>query len=468
MGWIKGSAGLVWSGAKGAVKLTAATANGVRKIAVDNQASIAAAGKGVISVTGKTVQVAGRATKGAADLTARAATRYADSANGALARGLGRSAGAAAKGVGWMGWGVDATGRLVDRSSRSVGDAIAGAVTGTVSLTSEALDSVAIGKSDLQEMRAEIKRIGELELQRSNELASRIEAAREDRRKSEMLDLYIIGGVSLAEMLRAPYRIPDDVIQAYELAYPGLAANESFADAVGRLPPEDLPGLVAGIKGKLFELQFVDYLNDGNLPDSVSASLAESSTQRGWDIQIVDQQGQVLELLQAKATNSAAYVREALERYPGIDVVTTQEVYAQLTALGLAEQVRGSGINEAALQQLLDQAAGTATTGVDFSDVLPSAIGLAVVGLSVFMDKSVTAEERARIIGERSGRVGVSSMAAKGLMVVTQTWWLGLIGGVGSHWLSSRGRAKRERYDALKDVLRRLRHRERHLLLSYG
>lgn len=106
-----------------------------------------------------------------------------------------------------------------------------------------------------------------------------------------------------------------------------------------------------------------------------------------------------------------------------------------------------------------DGAAGVASTGVDFSDVLPSALGLAVVGLSVFMDKSLSAGERATVFGERSGRVGVSSLAGKGVMLVTQTWWLGLLGGVGSQWLSSKGRVKREQYEALASVLDIVRER---------
>ena len=217
---------------------------------------------------------------------------------------------------------------------------------------------------------------------------------------------------------------------------------------------------MSGVKGKLFELEFVDYLNDGNFPEGMTASLAQSATQGGWDIQILDQGGEVAELLQAKATESVAYVQQALERYPGIDVVTTEEVYAQLTALGLAERVQGSGISEAELEQMVNGAAGVASAGVDFSDVLPSALGLAVVGLSVFMDKSLTAGERAAVFGERSGRVTVSSLAGKGVMLVTQTWWLGLLGGVGSHWLSSKGRVKREQYEALAAVLDILRQRK--------
>jgi hypothetical protein len=37
--------------------------------------------------------------------------------------------------------------------------------------------------------------------------------------------------------------------------------------------------------------------------------------------------------------------------------------------------------------------------------------------------------------------------------VATQTWWLGLIAGVGSSWLASRGHGKREQYGVLWGAL---------------
>lgn len=465
MGWIKSAARIAWLGTKGTVKATAWVANETRHLVVDNREAITDASRFAVAVTGKAVQLTGKAAKGAADMGANAAYRYASASNGGVAKAIGVGLGLTAQGLGALGRGVDVAGGLVDRSSDVVGNTVGGLAAGTVSLASEALDSLAIERSELEEMRSEIRRQGERELAHSVALQRRIHTAQAGRRKSELLDLYVIGGVSLAEMMRAPSRIPDQVQEAFALAYPGLAANESFADVVQRLSAEQVGGFVAGVKGKLFELQFVEYLNDGNLPDGLTASLAPSATQSQWDLQIVNGSGQVVEVLQAKATESATYVREALERYPGVDVVTTEEVYAQLAALGLAEGVRNGGISEAALEELVTSAAGVAGTGVDLSDLLPSALGLAVVGLSVFLDRSLTSGQRAAAFGERSGRIGVSSLAGKGLMLVTQTWWLGLIGGVGSHWLSSKGRAKREQYDALRGVLDNLMRREDAALL---
>jgi hypothetical protein len=46
-------------------------------------------------------------------------------------------------------------------------------------------------------------------------------------------------------------------------------------------------------------------------------------------------------------------------------------------------------------------------------------------------------------------------------MLATGTWWVGLIGGVATHWLASSGRAKRAQLEQLEDMLRTLDRVER-------
>ena len=231
-----------------------------------------------------------------------------------------------------------------------------------------------------------------------------------------------------------------------------LFRSESFSDAVDRMSANELLGLTSGVKGKLFELELVDHLNHGGLPDGFHAEIAQSATQPGWDIQVTDAQGHVDELLQAKATESASYVKEALERYPDIDVTTTTEVHAQLLAMGLAQNVHNSGISEAVLQAKVD-AAAHAGSAFDASDLVPSSLGLAVIALSAFMNKETSLREKGAAFGSRSAKAGTASAVGKVAMVATQTWWIGLIAGVGSSWLASKGHGKREQYDALKRAL---------------
>lgn len=345
------------------------------------------------------------------------------------------------------------------RAGGAVGAAAGGFALGGASFASEAIDSVALGQQDIDGLRREIAAYGERIRGESAHLERRIKEAQRGRRRDELLDLLVVGGVSLAYVLKHPDEVPAGVLEAFALAYPGLAVTESFADVVERLPAESLPGFVSSVKGKLFEIELVEHFNNGGLPDGLHADLAGSVTQSGWDLRILDEHGQVADVLQAKATESTQYVLDALERYPGIDVVTTSEVHAQLLAMGMAEQVSNSGITEASLQSAVEHAADGGGVQFGAGDLVPSALGLAVISLSLMLDKNMTWIERASELGSRGARVGAAGAAAKMAMVVTQTWWLGLLAGVGSGWLASKGRARREQYEALRQAAELLRRR---------
>ncbi len=114
-------------------------------------------------------------------------------------------------------------------------------------------------------------------------------------------------------------------------------------DAVKHLAPNphELAGLISGIKGKLFEIDYIDWLNHGHLPDGWTAELAHSANNPAWDIAIHDGHGHVAELLQVKATESLAYVREAIAAHPEIDVVVPKNASMAALALYLASRLVG-------------------------------------------------------------------------------------------------------------------------------
>ncbi|GAM73625.1 hypothetical protein JCM19241_3080 [Vibrio ishigakensis] len=186
-------------------------------------------------------------------------------------------------------------------------------------------------------------------------------------RTRPVFDTILVMGESMTQFLTTGIHDPQ-IIQAYELAYPNLAAEVSLEQRVSELSEEQLVGLVSGIKGKLFEIQYVDLLNSSLLPEGATASLAENANQSGWDIQIHDANGVQLELLQAKATSSVGYVQQALDKYPNIDVVTTEETFEQLVQMGNAEGVVNSGVSNSDLQ-------------ANVEDILGSADGFGIQGL---------------------------------------------------------------------------------------
>lgn len=150
----------------------------------------------------------------------------------------------------------------------------------------------------------------------------------------DYIDSAMVGGATVADIIAGDIserQIPPSVLQAYHLQYPH---GNGFVEAVRNLhgDPAALRGLLSGVRGKLFEMDFVDRLNHGGLPNGWSAELAPQANQPGWDILIRDEHGALQQELQLKATNSVEYVREALERYPHIDIAVTHELYAQLAA----------------------------------------------------------------------------------------------------------------------------------------
>ena len=466
--------------AAGAVKRGAeATANGIHtatSFVARNDGRVADGAQVVTQVIGSGLDKVGGSIASAGQQASRAAhsnaTRLADAAQHSI-RGAGPTS-AWRKGAGLLAWGVTklathtvgvtanaltlvgkaaaATGRVTERSAPAVGGAVGGMVRGAAEVTSNAVDAAALPASRIEAMRAELRTLGQAEMQRAERLMQKIDSAKRRRRKDELLDLLVVGGVTLAQAISNPTEVPENIERAVDLAYPGLTATESFAEAVNRMSSDELTGLVSGVKGKLFEIELVDHLNSGGLPDGFHAAIAQSATQPGWDIQITDADGQVSELLQAKATESASYVQDALERYPSIDVTTTSEVHAQLVAMGLAQEVHNSGISEAMLQAKVE-AAAHGGTAFDASDLVPSSVGLAVIALSVFMDRGATLREKGAAFGSRSVKAGASSAVGKLAMVATQTWWLGLVAGLGSSWLASKGHGKREQYEALRGAL---------------
>ncbi len=201
------------------------------------------------------------------------------------------AAGLTADAVNGVGKAAAITGRIAARSAPAVGGAIGGVVRGAAEVTSNAVDAAALPASRIEAMRVELRSLGQLELARAESQLDAIKSAQRGRRKDELLDLLVVGGITLGYALRNPDSMPAGIEKAFSLAYPGLAQTESFSDGVGRMSSDELVGLTSGVKGKLFELELVDHLNSGGLPDGFNAALAPSVTQPGWDIQVTDANG---------------------------------------------------------------------------------------------------------------------------------------------------------------------------------
>lgn len=283
-----------------------------------------------------------------------------------------------------------------------------------------------------------------------HDLQNQIEAQggyyRELVKSARSRDMLTVGGQSLAALLSAP-SVPDEIENAFRAAYPDLAQSVSFGDRVRSLEGAELQGLISGVKGKLFEQRYVEYLNDGNLPEGYVASLAGRSNQPGWDIQIVGPDQEIVSVLQAKATDSVSYVSDAIEQYPNIDVVTTDEVYSHLVMSGVSESIVSSGVSNAALADELDGAAEAAELSVNFA---PPLLTLALIAFTSYKDGSLRCYDVARRAGERYGQAYLASLVAGTVAAITNTWWLGVLASVASRHMSDHGRTKGELFFRLR------------------
>jgi len=121
--------------------------------------------------------------------------------------------------------------------------------------------------------------------------------------------------------------ITPEMEEAFHLQYPNM---DIFS--LENYNSEQIVGIINGWKGKLFEVNLRDGLNDGldiggiKLDYNHTAHLIQNPTNSGFDLQILDESGGIVEELQAKATNSISYINETIEKYPDFDIITTEEM----------------------------------------------------------------------------------------------------------------------------------------------
>ena len=145
--------------------------------------------------------------------------------------------------------------------------------------------------------------------------------------RESLLDITVAAASVQISVGDGPQDVDPLLLKAIQDTNPTLTEANLFA-----LDGDALQGAVNTAKGKYFEYLVVDSLNQGHqvgpllLAPGQQALLAESMTQPGWDLRIVDEHDVVVEYLQLKATDSVAYISSALERYPDIQILATDEV----------------------------------------------------------------------------------------------------------------------------------------------
>ena len=265
--------------------------------------------------------------------------------------------------------------------------------------------------------------------------------------RKRSVDALAVGGELLADMIRSG-RVPVDVQTAFEAAYPNLAERMDFSGAVDKYHGQSLTDFLSPIKGKLFEGKYADWLNHGNLPDGYHANLARMAGESGWHLEITGPNSTIVDLLQTKATDSVSYVSEAIDRYPDIQVISTDEVFSKIVMHGASH----SSVDITDIANQVDFAAHPADVHMDFT---PPLIALALIAFTTYCNPDLSDYAKAQEFGERGAKTYLTYLFGGVVALITQTWWLGIIAGIGSRWLAGQGRKKREIHHELKTLIAR-------------
>lgn len=203
-------------------------------------------------------------------------------------------------------------------------------------------------------------------------------------------------------------QLPPQMEEAFQLQYPNV-------DLQTVLESGDFEGYMNGWKGKYFEVLVRDRLNEGEIVGDIQlepgqfVELAKSPTQAGWDLQIFNSDGSVVNELQLKATDSLSYVKSALDKYPDIDVLTTEELFSSTTIAAITN----SGISNQELEtDILETATAVSDYGIidtisEFVPGLPFVLIATTEGHSVLTGRK-TLETALGETLKRSAKTGVS------------------------------------------------------------
>jgi hypothetical protein len=184
----------------------------------------------------------------------------------------------------------------------------------------------------------------------------KLRAAYRERREQTLLDA-ASSAISLNTILTADETdfdaITPQMREAFGLAFPGNDLHASLSEIAGAADnAAEVTGFLNNWRGKYFEVLVRDRLNSGEtvgdltLGAGQTAVLATDISQPGWDLQILSADGLPVSEVQLKASSSLAYVKDALETYPSIEVLATDEVAEQI----ISDSVSSSGISNTDLQ----------------------------------------------------------------------------------------------------------------------
>ena len=258
-------------------------------------------------------------------------------------------------------------------------------------------------------------------------------------------DACVLSGLTASEMYLGG--VPNEIQEAFNKAYPNLSSDQSFLDTwSGFEDYEARLGFVSAIKGKLFEIMYVEHLNE-SLEPGYSAAMALDPTEKGWDIKITGPDQEITELLQLKATTSTSYIKDAIDKYPEIDIVTLSDLQGQLSSISSLKNVSASDISDEELMIQINEA----TDGSTFFFPTVPLLALGYLVFSGYREKDLSQFKRHQKFGKRASNLVLNTS----IISVTASPFIGIPLVIGKEYLFQGARKNKEIIKFLKSQIKR-------------
>lgn len=223
--------------ARAAGRAAAAATRATGEFADRHRGAVAKSGELLVKGTGAATQYSGHVVESVGDALGDWAGSHARSADTLVGKTALRSVQGVGKAVSGGGWLAKRLGRLIRGAGTVAGEIVASGTASALKGGADVVDSASISQADLEAMRQALRAWGahmQSESGRTRELVD--EAVRRGKRE-HLMETLTVGGVTLAEIVRTPGSVDPQVLQAYEMAYPDLAATLSLSQSVARMEP---------------------------------------------------------------------------------------------------------------------------------------------------------------------------------------------------------------------------------------
>lgn len=129
------------------------------------------------------------------------------------------------------------------------------------------------------------------------------------------------------------------------------SSNGEIVNYFSDIEPNELTGHISNIKGIVFEQEYVDQL----AAQGIEAQVFEATNHPVVDIAIFED-GEVVNELQLKATDSVSYINATLEEHPDVAIVATSEVASGMDSeMVIDSGIENSLLEEAVAETILDE-----------------------------------------------------------------------------------------------------------------